>query len=532
MHPLNRWIAIGIRFVLWSGVVLTPFILWTAPSSTSPTLAQGNDQIVFASDRDGNLEIYTMNADGSNIQRLTYNEGQDIDPVWSPDRQQIAFVSARDGNYGVFVMRSSGGNPRRITPDDGNYYSSPAWSPDGNQIAFASDRTGNLDIHAIDLNGNNLRRLTNAPGDDDEPNWGPDGRIVFSSDRDGSFEIYTMNANGGNVTRLTFSDNVDNYSPTWSPDGNEIAFAAVSSGFSEIVIINANGSDERVLVGLNEYFAGSTTWSPSGNSLAFAIWKPNGKPVIQVVDYDGENTRFLTNDANKSNWPSWSTPRGNIISSGNGDVTSVGNSSNCPPANFSCPGAPATRLCVGMTARVTPGLPNNLRDDRWNKIGTIPAGGSFEVIGGPKCYQNYVWWQVNYRGQVGWTAEGEFGDYWLEQVETSSSSTGNSVVGNRTCDGIPQRFAVGDTVIVSQIGNGLRILIRIPGGAREAIAQAVTGDYLEITGGPQCAWLSSYGQNTWYYYIYSPADNVSGWVADGPDRERWLCPTNNFYCDR
>lgn len=87
-----------------------------------------------------------------------------------------------------------------------------------------------------------------------------------------------------------------------------------------------------------------------------------------------------------------------------------------------CDNAPAPRLTIGQQGEVTPGLPNNFRSGAgiWNRrIGQIPAGGVFDVLDGSVCAGGYFWWQVAYRGQVGWTAEGIVGDYWLAPLNSS-----------------------------------------------------------------------------------------------------------------
>jgi hypothetical protein len=97
----------------------------------------------------------------------------------------------------------------------------------------------------------------------------------------------------------------------------------------------------------------------------------------------------------------------------------VGVSTRAAAQGSDCPGTPTPRLVVGQPARVTPGLPNNLRSGAgiWNhRIGQIPGGGTVDVLAGPVCAGRYNWWQVNYRGTVGWTAEGIPGNYWLEPL--------------------------------------------------------------------------------------------------------------------
>lgn len=91
-----------------------------------------------------------------------------------------------------------------------------------------------------------------------------------------------------------------------------------------------------------------------------------------------------------------------------------------PPTDGTCPGAPPFRLQVGQNGRVTPGTPNRLRAEGTSTsaiIGEIPGGATFSVIGGPSCSGGMTYWQVNYNGQIGWTAEGQGSSYWVEPIQ-------------------------------------------------------------------------------------------------------------------
>src|SRR5262245_21919585 len=111
---------------------------------TLPIIAAAQGKIAFTSKRDGNLEIYVMNADGTNPVRLTNNPADDFGAVFSPDGSKIAFTSTRDGgeeNWGIFVMNADGSNQTRLT-DNTARNSFPSWSPDGSKISFTSSRDG------------------------------------------------------------------------------------------------------------------------------------------------------------------------------------------------------------------------------------------------------------------------------------------------------------------------------------------------------------------------------------------------------
>ena len=279
-------------------------------------------QIAFSSRRDGNSEIYVMNADGTNQRRLTNNRANDWFPAWSPDGRRIAFVSERDGHvhaqHGwptseIYVMAADGSHPQNITNDPSDDREA-SWSPDGKRIVFASRRDGNYEIYVMAADGSNPQNLTNDPHSDRYPSWSPDGEhIIFSARREGHFEnkfaityeIYVMDADGGNEQRLTENRKNDG-SPSWSPDGKRIVFEADRKGDFEnydVYVMDADGGNQQKLTN-DRGWDSSPSWSPNGERIAF-MSERDGNTEIYVMDADGGNLQNLTNNRHSDAHPAW-----------------------------------------------------------------------------------------------------------------------------------------------------------------------------------------------------------------------------------
>jgi len=295
----------------------TPTPSPTPTLTPTPTLS---GSIAFWSDRDGNGDIYVMNADGTGQTRLTMDSANGWGVAWSPDGSKIAFVSDRDGDGDIYVMNADGSGLTNFTMDSVDNWQ-PAWSPDGSKIAFVSDRDGDGDIYVMNADGSGLTNFTMDSVDNWQPAWSPDGsKIAFNSDRDGDCEIYVMNADGTGQTNLT-KNSVDDYDPVWSPDGSKIAFESDRDGDYEIYVMNADGTGQTNLTknSADDY---DPAWSPDGSKIAFSSDR-DGNGEIYVMNADGMGQTNLTKNSANDSDPAWSpvspatpTPTGPIVFSG------------------------------------------------------------------------------------------------------------------------------------------------------------------------------------------------------------------------
>ena len=283
--------------------------------------------IAFASNRDTglpynpyNLDIYLMNADGSNVRRIVDDPEYDVAPQWSPDGRKILFMTGRNGNFDVYVMNADGTEQKNLTADHEKSDGSPVWSLDGHNIAFSRRIEGKDQIFVMDADGQHLKRVTHNSANHGSLGWSPDGsKLIFQTDLDGNWEIYTISIDG-ELSQVT-DDAAEDLAPDWSPDGKKIAFSSNRNGKQHIYVMNADGSS---LTQITNSTAEDTepAWAPDGKRIVFTSLR-DGNKEIYVMNADGSNPRRLTNDPAANNSPRWSVDNRILFTSnrgGQGDI--------------------------------------------------------------------------------------------------------------------------------------------------------------------------------------------------------------------
>ena len=164
----------------------------------------------------GDPDLYLIDSlSGEKIAQLTKSYGIDTSATFSPDGKRIAFVSERSGGAQIYTMNSDGSNPKRLT-FEGKHNTDPVWSPDGSKITYVS-RDKNFDVHVVNIDGKGHKQITSNMGDNEDPSWSPDGNfIAFSSTRTGSPHLWMATLDGEHQIQL--SRGRGGYTnPSWSP---------------------------------------------------------------------------------------------------------------------------------------------------------------------------------------------------------------------------------------------------------------------------------------------------------------------------
>jgi Tol biopolymer transport system component len=215
-------------------------------------------RIVFAGSRDGVLDLYVMNADGSARQQVTRDSAEDRNPTWTPDGTRLLFDRSEIDPRGrpVLMLMSADGSGRKQLRLDASVAD---WSPDGLRVAFTG--SGTLQgVYVMDHDGSDLRSLADVCGaaceDDRDPRWSPDGgSLAFTRPLPGGAEAIGVMRSDGTDARLVLPS-LDAAGPVWSPDGAKLAFTRVD-GTPVVYIVELATSDTVALSG-----GVVTDWAP------------------------------------------------------------------------------------------------------------------------------------------------------------------------------------------------------------------------------------------------------------------------------
>lgn len=328
----------------------------------------GSDRlVVYVSETDGNPDVYTIDVESGENERIVSGPDPAFAPTWSPEGERVAYVVSTDGNRDVvvagtgddgFELRMSPG-PQVETDGPAGNEGSPRWNSDGDRLAYISEvdgqsdvfvarfgeddpeqflttritsadsremlgdwspdgqwlvfsREGGEDVQGLWLrnpDGVNLLRLTD--GVDSDPVWSPDGdAIAFVRDDFGNYDIYLLRPEededwrGEVVEERWLKSDKEEHSPAWAPDGDTLVFVTTRDGNAEIYTANANDDEAPQRLTINDSADTEPVWSPDGDMIAF-VSDLFGETEIMVMDSDGTNQRRLTHNDVRDHSPDW-----------------------------------------------------------------------------------------------------------------------------------------------------------------------------------------------------------------------------------
>jgi Tol biopolymer transport system component len=302
----------------------------TGPSAYKPSGLPS--LIAYSSDRDQTVHIYTVNPDGTGETSTSTNK-QILDglPMWTPDGKRILFSSTQSTDFEIWSMNPDGGDRQKLT-DRKEWDGLARMSPDGSRIVYAtehafggedksmsiyimnSDGSGPMQLTALGTGADNAAGTTSANTQkpwNSVPTWSPDGsKILFATNREGngvSPVLYTMNPDGSNQNKFGFIFSVEGTEPDWSPVNNKIIYVKGSQAKGDIWIMDAVSpfpslTAKKLTDNIDNNR--SPIWSPDGTQIAF-ISDTYGNDDVFIMNADGTNVRRLTYDKGNERHPTW-----------------------------------------------------------------------------------------------------------------------------------------------------------------------------------------------------------------------------------
>jgi Tol biopolymer transport system component len=287
--------------------IVTPF-----PSGLRGTL-------LFQSDRpapdnpDGRSHLFTLDLSSGSIRQLTSGRNHnDANARWSPDGTKIAFISSRSGSWDLYVMNADGTDVQRMTDHPAADHD-PRWMPDMQSLIFSSERDSRSDLYRVWLKDRRVDRLTHHfVGRAIMPNVSPDGRsVAFAAQtlqrlQFWEFQVHVLDLATGKTRPLDNSGGA--CWPNWSPDGKQLANVLLAKEPSTIQIRNADGSGAREIAVDPRRWAYYPDWSSDGKLIAFSVSPQHHQGEdwdLAIVPAAGGAVQKLTTGPGNDRLPDW-----------------------------------------------------------------------------------------------------------------------------------------------------------------------------------------------------------------------------------
>jgi TolB protein len=201
--------------------------------------------IAFVSNKTGRKEICMADYDGANGRQITHDAGLSVSPSLSPNGRRLAYTGYQAGYADIYLIDLATGSRIRLVKFPGTN-SGARFSPDGNQLACTISKDGNPELYVVGMGGG-ARRLTRTRGGESSPTWSPNGsEIIYTYDGNGAPQLYRIGAGGGTGQPVPTGFGYCT-EPSWSPDGQRLAFNIRSGGGFSIAVLDFTSGGTRIV---------------------------------------------------------------------------------------------------------------------------------------------------------------------------------------------------------------------------------------------------------------------------------------------
>lgn len=267
---------------------------------TAPKIGEIAGKIVFHSDRQGkSYDIYTINADGTDLQKITNSNYTNNSPQWGPDSKSILLDATVQKGEPKEILLIKNGDIISLVKSENNSFKRPKWLPASNEILFERAFLAEHELIFYDLLTSKenviLKQNTHINAD-----VSPDGKkIAFNNTNNNKkSDIFIADINGANIKKIAYNKNKSwsDWGPVWSPDGRKVAFTSMRSRKSDIYIMNADGSNQQRITN-DKYINDYPAWSPDGTKIVYSSYR-HGKSwagaELIIIDIDSKKQWQLT----------------------------------------------------------------------------------------------------------------------------------------------------------------------------------------------------------------------------------------------
>ncbi len=270
-----------------------------------PDVLQARGSLAFTVRQNGQNDLWAIPVGSRTPIRITNDAADERDPAWSPDALRLAYASNKDGNWEIYLYDLLANQTTRMTFNR-EFDANPAWSPDSNWLVYETYQGGTLDVYVLPVTDANasLEPITLDASADFSPAWSPTGRdIAFVSWRDGRQDIYVVSLDDVSVVR-NVTDTVERHEdyPAWSPDGRRLAYSALDGGIEKVFVRSLDSLDAPPeVIGAGR----APSWSPDGRAIVAAVDTIDATHLT-VYPYEGAGVPQIISVPPRATSPTWS----------------------------------------------------------------------------------------------------------------------------------------------------------------------------------------------------------------------------------